>query len=271
MSTPYLSVIIPTWNRSLQLVEAVKSVLAQTVDSIEILVCDDGSTDDSRERIYGLGDCRVHWLPSKRIGRPGPVRNRGIIAAKGEWIAFLDSDDTWHTEKIEKQLQTVKSNGLGAVSTNAVRLLPYADHPKMPLLDYKKDKITFLDIINCNYVVCSSMMIHSAIIERTGGFPAGPEFKAIEDYSLWLKVASLTDIAYISDMLVTYKDDPTMSVRKGTNYKIGYLRKHVFGDYIKWSKKNNIFLGYKNELRLRLLWMQAALGLEPGSRLHFIR
>src|SRR5262249_7122187 len=101
---PSVSVIIPTWNRAATVMAAVESALAQTHAPLEVLVCDDGSSDDSAQRVGALPDPRVRWLPGPRGGRPAIPRNRGIAAARGEWLAFLDSDDEWLPDKLERQL-----------------------------------------------------------------------------------------------------------------------------------------------------------------------
>src|SRR4051794_13419670 len=99
-----VSVIIPTWNRAATLGPAIQSVLNQTYPPREVLVCDDGSTDNSVDVVAQLDDQRIRWLPGGRGGRPAIPRNRGIGAATGEWLAFLDSDDEWLPDKLERQL-----------------------------------------------------------------------------------------------------------------------------------------------------------------------
>ncbi|HTF03668.1 MAG TPA: glycosyltransferase family 2 protein, partial [Bacteroidia bacterium] len=105
MST--VSVIIPTWNRAHTLGAAVKSVLEQTHPVLEILVCDDGSTDHTEQVLASFNDPRIRIVKGPRAGRPAVPRNRGIAEATGDWVAFLDSDDTWLPTKTEKQLNAL--------------------------------------------------------------------------------------------------------------------------------------------------------------------
>ncbi len=90
-----VSVIIPTWNAAATIKTAVLSALRQTYPPLEILVCEDGSTDNSKEIVESLNDARVRWLTGPHAGQPAIPRNRGIRKATGQWLAFLDSDDEW--------------------------------------------------------------------------------------------------------------------------------------------------------------------------------
>ena len=90
-----------------------------------MLVCDDGSTDGSAGVVEAFDDPRVRWLPGAASGGPAAPRNRGIAAARGEWVAFLDSDDTWREGKLEAQLRLLESTlRASACTTNAYRCLP---------------------------------------------------------------------------------------------------------------------------------------------------
>lgn len=104
-----ISVVIPTYNRSAQVVAAVESVLQQTLLPFEILVVDDGSTDDTAEALSLFKDLiRYLRIPN---GGASSARNHGVREASGNWIAFLDSDDTWHSEKLARQAQSVLETG----------------------------------------------------------------------------------------------------------------------------------------------------------------
>jgi glycosyltransferase involved in cell wall biosynthesis len=106
---PLVSVVIPVHNGEPYLAEAIESVLAQTHKDVEIIVSDDGSRDRSLEIARGFGE-RVRCLEHEHSGA-GPARNRGVAAAAGEHLAFLDCDDRWHPQKLERQLQLLASSG----------------------------------------------------------------------------------------------------------------------------------------------------------------
>lgn len=105
--TPLVSVVIPTHNRSAQLALAVKSVLAQTHQKLEIFVIDDASTDDTNEVVNWFPDSRIHYVRHKQNVGGSATRNTGIRLAQGMYIAFLDDDDQWKPNKIEKQLEQI--------------------------------------------------------------------------------------------------------------------------------------------------------------------
>lgn len=229
-----VSVIIPSWNRVISLERAIRSCLTQTVPVLEILVCDDGSTDTTEQMAKSFDDPRVKWCPGERGGRPAIPRNRGIRASQGDWLAFLDDDDEWYPEKIGRQLQVAGELSTGAVCTNAMRCHPA--HGELGLLSVNDDrKYRFEDLLLNNHVVCSSMLVSRKILAITGGFPEQSRLTAMEDYALWLRVAAFTDIAFIAAPLVRYTDAPSQSIRKET-LSVYRQRRIVLDDFIRWGK-----------------------------------
>ena len=106
---PQVSVIIPTYNRSVLVKEAVESVLAQTLGDLEVLVIDDGSTDDTRKTIEAIEDKRVRYF-YKENGGASSARNLAIRRAAGEYVAFLDSDDLWEPDYLNTMISAIKEN-----------------------------------------------------------------------------------------------------------------------------------------------------------------
>ena len=101
---PKVSVIIPTYNRAELLPLAIKSALNQTFNDIEIIVSDDKSTDDTREVVRSFADERIKYVLNKGKKGPSATRNTAILASEGEYIAFLDDDDEWLPDKLQKQI-----------------------------------------------------------------------------------------------------------------------------------------------------------------------
>lgn len=116
--TPTVSVVIPTFNRSTPLINAIESVLKQTYEDYEIIVIDDGSTDDTRDRLRPYGE-RIRYFYQDNRGA-GAARNKGIQVARGKWLSMLDSDDVWLPTKLERQLKalTIFGNEFGACFTD---------------------------------------------------------------------------------------------------------------------------------------------------------
>lgn len=230
-----VSVIIPTWNRAATLKRAIASALNQTFPPLEILVCDDGSTDNSEQIVKEIKSERVRWLTGTRGGCPAIPRNRGLQESKGTWIAFLDSDDEWTPEKLQTQFELVQTRNCKAVCSNAIRYVPGKGQVGN-LIDWRQNRIDFTELLQDNKVVCSSVMIHREILNVTGGFPESHELKVGEDYALWLRVASITDFCFAEAPLVIYRDDPMQSVRAESP---GHWvqKKRVLGNFIKWAAR----------------------------------
>lgn len=236
---PKVSVIIPTWNRAGFITRAIESVLVQTEQSLEVLVCDDGSTDNTHQIVAAINDSRVKWIEGPRGGRPAIPRNRGIAASKGEWLAFLDSDDEWLPDKLAKQLDTAERRGCQVVSTNALRFVPGSGITGN-LLSSNKDTITFTDLLRVNEVICSSVLLRRSLFDIIFGFPEEARANGVEDYSCWLRAATQTDIAYISEPLLVYRDDSANSVRGSVSSDIWLQRQNAFRDVLNWTRKQKI-------------------------------
>lgn len=209
---PLISVIIPTWNRSTSLIRAIRSVLNQTISDFEILVCDDGSTDDSCAMIKELNDPRVQWISGLHSGLPAVPRNRGIKLASGDWVAFLDSDDEWMPNKIERQLAFARQYNYEAVSSNAIRIDTSGRQLGL-IVNILGSELRLKCLVRNNDVVTSTMMVKRQILQSCNGFPEDVGLKALEDYALWLRVAEQGAIGFTDAPLVSYIDAPQASVR----------------------------------------------------------
>jgi len=232
-----ISVVIPTWNRGPLLEQAVESALSQTESRLEILVCDDGSSDDSADRMARLHDERIRWLPGLRQGRPAPARNRGIGAARGMWVAFLDSDDTWRPDKLAMQLAHAESLGVRGVASNAHRIDRAGR--ATAFFECMPERLRLADLVRVNKLICSSVLVHRDVLQITGGFPEEPEYAAFEDYCLWLRVAALTDIACVDEPLVRYRDVPEESIRGSTPVADTVIRRRALGSLHSWSRTSS--------------------------------
>ncbi len=243
-----ISVIIPTWNRKKTINRAIKSVLNQSFPIHEILVCDDGSTDSTYQVIKEFENKSIKWISGVHSGLPAIPRNRGIAAAEGEWIAFLDSDDEWLPNKIEQQLYEINRLQIDVICTNAFRITPYNYLQKEPYLKkHSSTNLTLNALLISNEVICSSVLIKKSLLEMTGKFPEDKQLKAIEDYTLWLKVACLTPIKYLPDALINYYDNPSESVRS-EDVKPNIQKHRVLLNLLKSSKKYNFQIPNKEKL-----------------------
>lgn len=232
-----VSVIIPTWNRSDDTLRAVRSVLNQTYNDFEIIIVDDGSIDQTENIFSEYPDKRVRYIQIEHSGLPAKARNVGINNAKGEWIAFLDSDDEWLPNKLEEQIRLAEITLCQAVCSNAWRI-QNSQNRGAYLDDQVPEIIRFSKLVKVNFVICSSALIKRSLIDKALGFSEAKAMKAWEDYALWLRIASLTNFAYCSKPLVEYSDEPLLSIRKfSPNEK--EQKKQVLLDYLKWAKSYN--------------------------------
>lgn len=236
-----ISVVIPNYNRSELLVKAIKSVLQQTFPVLEVIVCDDGSTDNSKDLVAQLNHPKVKWIDCGKNGRPAIPRNIGIKQSKGNWLAFLDNDDEWLPNKLEEQVNCIKAHQLKAVCTNAFDVKLNDPNSSKLLLNYPNSEITFSDLIKENNVICSSMLVAKEVLTDFSFFPEEPEYKAIEDYVLWLRLSTQMKIGYINQPLVKYLNESQTSIRTASSdpYTIFEL---AFNNLENWLSDKNLKL-----------------------------
>lgn len=232
-----ISVIIPVWNGATTIKKAIKSCLAQTLLPREILVCDDGSTDKTKIIVKSIHSPLVKWLSGKKhTGKPAVPRNRGLKRAKGEWLAFLDADDAWLPNKLKEQIAAAKKTKCLAVCSNAFRGTK-GGNCKTLYFHLPEKHLTLGNLLVTNFVICSSMLLHYSLLKKTGYFPQDNGAKGGEDYLLWLRVATQTNIAYLKKPLVIYNDQPETSARSKVNKNPLLLKMQVLKNFLYWILK----------------------------------
>lgn len=200
---PLVSVVVPTYNRAHVLPRALASVQAQTYDRLEILVIDDGSTDgtDALVREYEARDDRVRYLRQPENRGVSAARNRGIREARGEFVAFLDSDDEWYPEKTERQVDRFRElpRRVGLVYCGVDTVDPGGDWTFRPRLRGEVyDQMLLQNPVHSG----SGVMIRRTVTEQAGLFDE--DIPAIEDYDYWLRIARHADIDFVEEPLVRY-------------------------------------------------------------------
>jgi glycosyltransferase involved in cell wall biosynthesis len=193
--SPFITVIIPTFNRVNLLKETVGSVRNQTFRDFEIIVVNDGSTDGTAEWLRNQTDLRV--IEQSNLGI-ATARNNGAAAARGAWLAFLDHDDIWAPDKLLSQAEFVQDNPeVGLVATRHVRLgKPYRE-PKRP--QWLKGDL-FLKEYSQSFIHTSSVMIRRDVFEQIDGFPT--KYRFADEFDVWLRIAAAYPIAYFERPLV---------------------------------------------------------------------
>lgn len=188
MSEPKVTVVIPTYNQAGLLREALASVLSQTRTDWEAVVIDNHSDDDTEAAVASFADPRIAYLKFRNEGVIGASRNRGIERARGEWVAFLDSDDVWLPEKLERCLAAagdevdVIAHALHFVRDGAV----VRRHRSGPL-----NKATFRHMLfNGPVLTPSAVLVRTSVLRELGGFDERADFATAEDFELWLRLTT---------------------------------------------------------------------------------
>lgn len=188
IAVPLVSVIIPTYNRADLVLRAVRTVLVQTEPDLELLIVDDGSTDDTPTVLASITDPRVRVLPSRHVGL-SRARNMAIAASSGTWIAFLDDDNEWHRSYLEQQL------GAAAAMPEAVAVYcpaqPFDDDTgrygeQQPWHTVVGD--LFEPMMRRGYPRVSATMVRRTKLVEVGGFP--PDLESAADCELFLRLAA---------------------------------------------------------------------------------
>lgn len=183
MECPKVSVIMPAFNAQATIAASVRSVLAQTVPDWELLIMDDASTDDTPAVLEEfLRDPRVQWIPSQVNRGVAATRNDGIARSNGQWIAFLDSDDTWAPDKLEKQLHRIEETGAALCYTSYA--LVDLDGNKVRGDYLVPEQVDYPLLLRENVIGCSTVLLRA---ELAKAHPFEPGFYH-EDYVLWCKL-----------------------------------------------------------------------------------
>lgn len=196
-----ISVVIPLYNKEKQIAHTLQSVLNQTFQDFEIVVVDDGSTDESITEVEKFSDSRIRLIHQQNAG-VSAARNRGIEEAKGELIAFLDADDEWKSEYLATQYHLYQKypdcsvfacnyefrNSDGVVTSTIIRKISFAG----------EDGIlpNYFEVACCSHppLWTSAVMVKKQAIQAIGGFPVG--IKSGEDLLTWARLACRNSIAY---------------------------------------------------------------------------
>ena len=193
-----ISVIIPTFNREKKLCRALDSVIAQTVQPIEVIVVDDGSTDLTVAAIRNRYQDVVYIYQDNH--GVSSARNKGIKAARGDWLALLDSDDEWLPYKLAEQARALSlEQDLKVCHTNEIWI--YRDRRRNPM--HKHEKFggwIYKKCLPLCVISPSSVLIHRSVFESIGYFDE--ELPACEDYDLWLRMCASYPVLYLDQPLI---------------------------------------------------------------------
>jgi glycosyltransferase involved in cell wall biosynthesis len=236
VKNPTVSVIIPTYNQGQFIDKAIESVLKQSYQDFEIIVINDGSTDNTEEIVRGFKDKRVKYIKKYKKSRGVSVaRNVGIKMARGKYIALLDSDDEWLPEKLGKQVKVFKSEfpEVGVVCSWSYNIDEKGNYISKRCLP-KKDGYIYEDLLSTNPISVPTVLIKKECFNRVGLFD--DLLNAQEDWDMWIRIAKYYRFALIKVPLVKYRLHPNQ-ISKNLEVKI--------------ITANRILVKYANELKKR--------------------
>lgn len=194
-----VSVVIPVYNAEKHLEETLASVFAQTYPHIEIVAVDDGSKDRSIQ-ILEQYPGRIHVVKQTNAGA-AVARNRGVQEAKGKWVAFLDADDLWTPDKVQRQLEAC--SGYAWSHTDSVFVGGVNDGRKDSDFTKKHQGQILEQLICSNFIGTSTLMIQRQVFLDAGGFDES--LRSIQDWELWIRIARQHPIGFVDAPLMKYR------------------------------------------------------------------
>lgn len=244
---PLVSIVIPTYNNFEGLLAAIESIYSQTYENYEIIIINDGSSDKRYQEYKFDKEIKLVSLSKNSVEEKGyfsdSIRNEGIKIANGKYIAFLDDDDYWLQDKLERQINMLESSEHRMICSEAfaskglfqknkpcqlfIRELTYKELSKI----YKKSKsnwdattskfsfkfqipniwnLKFISIHNC--IITSSVVVEKSLIDKIGGFRDIPDKKRYSDWDCWIGLLTHTDCIYVDDPLLHYNLSPGMNI-----------------------------------------------------------
>lgn len=257
---PKVSVIIPTYNREKFIGAAIESVINQSFKEFEILVVDDGSSDNTQKLIATITDPRLHYIHQENRGRSN-ARNQALKLAKAKYICFLDSDDLYLPNKLELQVNYMEKNqDIAMIYTSALCI--DADEKMLPekyeanVSGWLYPKIAFFKPVT---ITLPTVMLRREVIEKVGNFDE--EMERFEDTDLWRRVSKHFYIGAISEptcLLRTHSDNSLQSQNpKNINEALSYYVKKIFKEdasesyFLRCKGSSEIYLYYGKALMTR--------------------
>lgn len=215
-----VSIIMPSYNTGSFIKETIESVLAQSYHVWELIIVDDCSTDNTDDVVNQyLADERIHYIKNDTNSGAAVSRNRALRGAKGKWIAFLDSDDLWEPDKLQKQISFMRDNGYHFSYTNYIEIDEESKANGKSVTGPKR--ISKHGMYNYCWMGCLTVMYDA----DTVGLIQIADIKKNNDYAMWLKVCKKANCYLLNETLARYRK------RSGSISNHGYMK------LIKWHYK----------------------------------
>lgn len=247
---PLVSVIIPTYNRAYCIGNAVQSVLKQDYENMEILIVDDGSTDDTEAVIKSIEDTRIRYYKNSVNSGAAAARNTGISLAKGKYIAFQDSDDEWLEGKLKQQVELLENSDYGMVYSCFEREFPDGRVEKVPrdgIQQEAKEGYIYPYLLAESFISTQTMLVRTEILKQIQGFDES--LKSYEDYDLAIRIAKCCQVAFLDEVLVhlhTLPDSIDMDMMRGLISSCYLLKKYEedLKKYDIYERKHKVIIDF---------------------------
>lgn len=231
-----VSIITPSYNTAKFIAETIRSVQAQTYKNWELLIVDDCSTDNTDEIVQEyMSDTRIKYLKNEKNSGAAVSRNRALREAKGKWIAFLDSDDLWTPDKLQKQIEFMEKGGYHFSYTNYEEIDENSNALGITITGPKR--VTKHGMYNYCWMGCLTVMYDAQEV----GLIQIADIKKNNDYAMWLKVCKKADCYLLNETLAKYRK------------RSGSISNHGYMTLIKWHYRLYRVCDNKNVISASML------------------
>jgi glycosyltransferase involved in cell wall biosynthesis len=251
-TSPLVSVIMPAYNSKQTIAGSVKSVIAQTYTHWELIVVDDGSTDNTAKVITDMNHPQIRVI-NQQNGGQSSARNHGIRLAKGDYIAFLDADDYWLEKKLDYQIRYFEnaSESVGLVHTNYIEFNDKREYSPKPLRHVKRhcfEGDVEETLVVHNFIGILTVMIPKTVLHDVGVFDES--LLNSPDWDLWTRIVKKYRVGYIETPLAKYRFNPSGLSKNYKTYEKQLwkvLERHLLaGDYSSQLKKRGLWLYHRH-------------------------
>ena len=228
MINQLVSVIVPTYNRVAVILETINSILSQTYKNFELIIIDDGSTDDTEKIVNNVGDDRIRYFRTENWGGPARPRNIGIKKSIGKYIAFCDDDDIWLPDKLENQVSILEESEAAICFTNYGHV---NNRGVVTGLNKSVNKgsgdINFKEYYkSLGWIVNSTVVVKKEVFDEIGGFCEDRRLIGVEDFHMWARILYYYNAESIDRVLVYYRYSSTNSI--GNTGAIEWIYRDIY-------------------------------------------
>lgn len=263
MASPAVSVIIPTYNHAQFLRAAIQSVVDQTYPDWEIVIVNNYSEDDTVQIVASFNDPRIRLVNFRNHGVIAASRNHGMSLANGKAIAFLDSDDVWYPEKLQRCMDALGEKA--DVVCHGEAWIKEGSPPRIVMYG-PQSRTRYLSLLyDGNCLSTSAIVVRKSMLDKVGGFSEDPQMVTAEDYELWLRLAKEgARFAMVEAVLGEYRihgGNQSKAVMRNFGAELAVLQKHFSG-----MDADGFMTRLKKRRRVALAYYSAARGLQADGQ-----